>query len=168
MEIELVEFRGQTDVRAVAARYGIQNDMSYRVRIICVPKPPYEYMGTAKLSGFVPVIALYRGEEKEYREHPRHAVGATAMIDRIIRGDRPQEPSQRQEVTIVDISRGGVRIGAARGTLSVGDRFVLNLMISGKLERLVAEVMNTTDSGEDMAEYGCSLLGKATGDGNAV
>ncbi len=152
MEIELDDMIRPEEYDA------LKNGDTYRVLIIAKPHP-VEYLGTAKLKGYFPkTIALYRGQEKESRKHPRYRIETFALIESVIYRDLAYPLSVPLAVRVVNISKGGLRLRTERDAMAKGDRFELSMEISGKREFFLIEVRNSVDIGTSESEYGCAFL----------
>ncbi len=161
---EFAEFGGHWDITALEAATGLKDGAAYKVRVMCKPIP-YEYMGKAVLKGAFPAVLLYRGEKWEGRRNTRYKLNTQATVARRLREDSAGAQPTPFEVTVINISQGGVRIRASSQALSLGDCFEMLLMIGDKLENLIAKVLNSLSADADTSEYGCSLLAKGSADG---
>lgn len=125
---------------------------------------PWEYMGRVRAIGTQPVsIVLYNGkrQEADSRRNPRFKAITTATIESLIDNGGAYALHTPLEVGIVDISQSGVRISTSENVIAVGIQFEMRLKIGAEDEWLIAETVNSSQTGPLRFEYGCSFLGKS-------
>ena len=119
---------------------------------------PCEYHGRVKKEGAGFFIALFQGHERECRESERYNIRTTATIENLICNGHAYPLHTPLEVTVVNISRSGVRFSVVKNTFSVGDTFQMRMRFSDGDKILIADVVNHFDCDEETTEYGCRFL----------
>lgn len=128
-----------------------------RVLILASPSP-CEYQGRVIKEGQRFQIAMYMGQVKENRGTARYKINIAAMIENLIYDGRAYPLYSRLKVTILNISKSGVRLSGPKHSLMDGDRFQMRMNISGNDKLLIADVVNRIDLAGDASEYGCRFL----------
>jgi len=128
-----------------------------KVMILTAPSP-FEYHGRVKADGTGVYIALYLGQEKENRGAERYELSITVIIENLICDGRAYPLYTPLEVTLVNISRSGVRFRSPYNSFSIGDRFLMRMKISETDKLLITVVVNKADIGTEASEYGCQFL----------
>jgi len=128
-----------------------------RVLIMTSPSP-CEYQGRALREGTRLYIAMYQGQEKESRGAERYKINSSAVIENLVCDGRAYPLLAPLEITLVNISKSGVRFRAPLNSLSDGDRFQMRMKISDSDKLLIADVINHHDIDEQTSEYGCQFL----------
>ena len=118
---------------------------------------PCSFKGNAKRHGKGTLIALFHGKEKEDRQAVRHKISAMAIIESYVYSERINT-SLPQVVKLINISQGGIRFTAKRGTLSRGEKFQLRMKNSAMVNVLVAEVVDFKDIDVQNSDYGCRFV----------
>ncbi|MCL2226332.1 MAG: PilZ domain-containing protein [Oscillospiraceae bacterium] len=117
---------------------------------------PSEYQGKIVREGAKILIAIGRTGEK--RKERRGEINARAQIEGLIYGGQMYPLHRPIEVTLINISRGGVRIKAPNDTLVLGNKFQAGLNINDVEKVIVAETVNLVDKDSGISEYGCRFL----------
>ena len=126
--------------------------------LILMAPTPYEYQGRAVKEGTKITIAMYKGKEKENRGSARYKINLKAAIENLICDGRAYPLHTPLEVTLVNISKSGVRFRTPFFALTKGDRFQMRIKISDNEKLLIADVVNHMDKGSEASEYGCRFL----------
>ena len=119
---------------------------------------PCEYQARVIKDSGKNVLSLFKGKEKENRKRTRYAVNFQASIEALIIDETEVPLYEFQTVTVINISRAGVRFKAAKNTILQGHKFKLRMKIDSDNRLFTALVINSVDISETEAEYGCSLI----------
>jgi len=125
--------------------------------LIMYNNTPHEYSSRVAKSGTGFVFMLFKGRQKEGRQHTRYAVNADAYIDLLFRDDEYYELLEHLPVNVVDISKSGMRFIAPINTLLKDDRFSLQIKLGDEVKLFDAIVANVRKK-EHEEEYGCRLI----------
>ena len=126
--------------------------------LIMMSPTPFEFHGRVIKEGTKTAIALFKGHEKESRGATRYRVDHTATIEYLVCNSRAYPLHTPLEVSVMNISKSGVRFKTPFYAMTDGDRFQIRLKISGGEKQLIADVTNHTDVQSDKSEYGCRFL----------
>jgi len=132
-----------------------------RMLILSLPSP-CEYEGRVTKEGARITIALFHGHEKENRTDKRYKINAPALIENLICDGRPYKLHTPLNITLLNISRSGMRFRAPYNSLSDGDRFQLRIKINDNEKLIIADVVNHLDNEHETSDYGCVFLIAAT------
>lgn len=119
---------------------------------------PCEYEGRIVSEGARRYIAMYHGKEKENRTTTRYKVSTPAIIENLVYNGRAYPLHTPIPVSLVDISKSGVRFQAPYHSFSDGDRFQMRMKISSNEKYLIADVVHHADNEALSSEYGCNFL----------
>lgn len=119
---------------------------------------PCEYMGKVKKVGGMFTFALFQGHVKEDRAATRYKVNTPATISTYFSDGKSFDLLKPISVTLINISTSGVRFRAPFYTLNDGDRFRINMTISGANKSLIAESLNHLDDEPAHSDYGCRFV----------
>jgi len=119
---------------------------------------PCEYQGRVVKEGAKRTIALHHGHEKENRGAERFRINSPATIENLICNGKPYRLHTPLAVTIINISRSGVRLCAPFYSMSIGDWIQMSMTINEDKKLLIVEVMNYRDRDNQISEYGCRFL----------
>jgi len=130
--------------------------------ILTAPKP-YTYKGTihktsVNKSDTGMLIRLYQEQEAENRKEPRYSINMLTNIEGLIFNDAVHKMHTPLAVELINISKSGMRLRSKYNALAIGNRFHVNVRISGSDAMLTAEVINITDSKTDHSEFGCHFV----------
>ena len=135
------------------------------VQLVIFTEPvPCSFQGKlmARLQG-IQRISLNSGHLKEDRQAARHKIDAPAIIESVMR-DNELVAADAFTVKLMNISQSGVRFIGVPGKLRIEDQVQMKLMRGTVDHTLIAEVVNSKDTGRGYLEYGCRFLqrGKLT------
>ena len=130
--------------------------------VLTAPKP-YTYKGTihktsVNKSDSGRLIRLYQEQEAENRKEPRYSINMQTNIEGLIFDDTVYDMHTPLAVELINISKSGMRLRSKYNALAIGNRFHVNVRISGSDTMLTAEVTNITDSKTDYSEFGCYFV----------
>jgi len=128
-------------------------------RLLILTEPaPCEYQGRIVKDGATNTIAMYHGRMRDDRRNRRIAVTAPAQIEFLVYDGQQYALHTPIKVTLINISRGGMRLSAPNDTLVRGSRFHAKVNIVNTEKSLAAEVVNMLDVDSERTEYGCRFL----------
>jgi len=130
---------------------------SCRLLILTTPSP-CEYMGRFIKIDLQPMIALYRGAEKEQRGATRYQVNSQALIENMIFDRKAYPLFAPLKVILINISKSGVRFRAPNYAMLDGDKFQMRMKIGEGDKLLIAEAVDHIDKDDGTSEYGCKFL----------
>ena len=137
--------------------YSLDAGAGCRLLILSAPIP-YEFLGRVAREGAKKVIAMYKGKEKESRGSMRYKVNYPALIENLICDNRAYPLHTPLKVTLLNISKSGVRFRTPHYSMTVGDKFQMRIRISDTEKLLIADVINHVDKESISSEYGCRFL----------
>jgi len=130
-----------------------------KCRILILSSPsPFECFGKFIRHGVKTFIAVYNGREKENRKAVRYSVDSPALVEHLIYNGRAYPLLNPLKISLINISKSGVRFTAPFGSLSDGARFQMSMPINNNNKLLIADVINHIDSPPESSEYGCRFL----------
>jgi len=123
---------------------------------------PYEYQGRVVRSAGSLQFALFKGKEKESRKMARYKVNFPTAIEALVIDGDVFPLFSSEAITVINISRKGIRFSAPPNTLLVGDKFTMRMRVDGNDRLFTAIVVNLINKTE-VSEYGCRLVGNKEG-----
>jgi hypothetical protein len=130
-----------------------------RCKLLILTAPaPYAYIGTIRKHGVDLNIKLYEEHIEENRGEVRYKTDLPGNIEYLIYDGKSYPLHTVIGVTIINISKSGMRILAKENTLSAGDRFNVHVQIGKNNKRLTGMVANSKNVTTEHTEYGCRFV----------
>jgi hypothetical protein len=135
-------------------------DNVIRCEVVVLTSPtPFVYRGTIHKHGYEKMIRLYREDRRENRKESRYNVDFKANIAGLIYDGKIYPMLMPIDVSVLNISRGGLRFRSAPNAFAGGNRFKILMMFGDDHKTLTAEVSNCPDPDAENADFGCRLIG---------
>ncbi|MCL2222312.1 MAG: PilZ domain-containing protein [Oscillospiraceae bacterium] len=128
--------------------------------LIFTDPEPCEYYGKIVTYKTKKVIALYRGRVRSKRREQRVAINTPAQIESLFYSGREYPLHTPVKVTLINVSKGGMRFSAKTDTSIRGNKFRARVSLGETEKLIVAEVVNVVDAKLKQSEYGCKFVGK--------
>lgn len=136
-----------------------------RCRVLILTDPiPYISQGSIHMGTSSKIIRLFKGDSKENRQAARYKVDIPASIEGLVYNNTTYPLHNDVDVTVVSISKSGVRFLGKPNTAGVGDWLQLRLKVEGMNKAFTVKVARCKDRDEGHSEYGCRLLAKEEAD----
>ena len=130
-------------------------------RLLVLTEPcPRECYGRVKSDVGNKIIALFKWENKEKRGASRYNVNFPAFIEKMIYDDQPYDMFKSVEITLMNISTGGMRFFAKPDTVLLEDKFQIRIHLNSDVKVLIAKIVNERQINDDRIEYGCRFFDK--------
>jgi len=128
--------------------------------LIFTDPEPCEYYGKIVIDKTKKVIAMYRGRVRSKRKEQRMTINTPAQIESLFYSGREYPLHTPVKVTLINISKGGMRFSAGADTSIKGNKFRARVSLGETEKLIVAEVVNAVDVRLKPSEYGCKFVGK--------
>ncbi len=103
-------------------------------------------------------IAFYRGTKNNKRAFRRYQVNGRAIVKGIVSGEQELKLRSSFEVSISDISRGGISIKTLSNYLQKDSVLKLSLLLEDSEFNLRCKVLRENKIGGNLSEYGCIFV----------
>jgi len=134
-------------------------DVGSTCRLLVFTDPlPCEYQGKIVVDGVKKVIALYQGRTRDKRSEHRAAIAVPAQIESLTYSGKDYPLHTPIKVTLVNVSKGGMRFSAPSDTSTVGNKFKARVSISNTEKIVSAQVVNLVNHETKPSQYGCRFL----------
>ena len=143
----------------------VQSSPALTIGILCnvvirtVPKP-FTYKGRIHEIHGRTIIKIINEEGAESRQSLRYRVKMVASVEGLVCDEKIYPLHTDIEVDVINISKNGMRIRAAKNTFRNGDKILIRMDNNwpGENPLLVMEIVNNEEMTADYTTYGCRFI----------